>query len=458
MIEAVGLTKRYGDKTAVYNLSFQVRPGAVTGFLGPNGSGKSTTMRMILGLDNPTSGSVTIGGYPYRRLPNAPRQVGALLDAKAVHGGRSARNHLLSLAQLSGIPARRVDEVLGVVGLQEVAKRRSKGFSLGMGQRLGIAAALLGDPQVLLFDEPVNGLDPEGIHWVRNLMKALAAEGRTVFVSSHLMSEMALTADHLIVIGRGQLLADMSVRDFISANSADFARVRTPDTEPQLREKLSSSLTEAGGHVLPEQDGALRVTGLPLPRISDLAHEAGVRLWELSPHQASLEEAYMRMTQGAVDYRSTVDQKAGLQQPLPPGAQPPMPVPGQGQPGWYAPPPPQQGGRPFTMSPAPTGPYGGAPAGAYGAPGAPAPNPYAQQAAQAAQQSAPAPQTPQPQSAAQPAQSPPSAQPAQSPQSAQPAQEQPVAAPAAPQQAPAAPPAATPAPAPSDTIQPEDAR
>ncbi|MFP3992751.1 ATP-binding cassette domain-containing protein, partial [Streptomyces sp. E11-3] len=195
MIEAVGLTKRYGAKTAVYDLSFQVRPGAVTGFLGPNGSGKSTTMRMILGLDQPTSGRVTIAGHPYRHLPNAPRQVGALLDAKAVHGGRHARNHLLCLAQLSGIPARRVDEVLGVVGLQDVARKRSKGFSLGMGQRLGIAAALLGDPQVLLFDEPVNGLDPEGILWVRNLMKQLAAEGRTVFVSSHLMSEMALTAD-----------------------------------------------------------------------------------------------------------------------------------------------------------------------------------------------------------------------------------------------------------------------
>ncbi|MEU0424344.1 ATP-binding cassette domain-containing protein [Streptomyces canus] len=364
MIEAVGLTKRYGDKTAVYNLSFQVRPGAVTGFLGPNGSGKSTTMRMILGLDNPTSGQVTIGGYPYRRLPNAARQVGALLDAKAVHGGRAARNHLLCLAQLSGIPARRVDEVLGVVGLQDVARKRSKGFSLGMGQRLGIAAALLGDPQVLLFDEPVNGLDPEGILWVRNLMKALAAEGRTVFVSSHLMSEMALTADHLIVIGRGQLLADMNIQDFIAANSAGFARVRTPDTEPQLREKLSAAITEAGGHVLPEQDGALRVTGLALPRISDIAHDADVRLWELSPHQASLEEAYMRMTQGAVDYRSTIDQKAGLMQPLPPGAQPPMPVPGQGQPGWYAPPPPQQGGQ--------------AQAGPYGGPGAGTPNPYAQ--------------------------------------------------------------------------------
>ncbi|MEV6933421.1 ABC transporter ATP-binding protein [Streptomyces sp. NPDC051132] len=463
MIEAVGLTKRYGDKTAVYNLSFQVRPGAVTGFLGPNGSGKSTTMRMILGLDNPTSGSVTIGGYPYRKLPNAPRQVGALLDAKAVHGGRSARNHLLSLAQLSGIPARRVDEVLGVVGLQGVARKRSKGFSLGMGQRLGIAAALLGDPKVLLFDEPVNGLDPEGILWVRNLMKALAAEGRTVFVSSHLMSEMALTADHLIVIGRGQLLADMSVTEFISANSADFARVRTPDTEPQLREKLTSALTEAGGHVLPEQDGALRVTGLPLPRISDLAHEADVRLWELSPHQASLEEAYMRMTQGAVDYRSTVDQKAGLQQPLPPGAQPPVPVPGQGQPGWYAPPPPQQGGLPFTAPGA--GPYGGAPANGYGAPGpvpgaapgtagtAPgAANPYAQPAGQAPQpaQAPAAPAPPQSLAKETPAAPADTAAPAAPPAPRQP--------PAAAPPAPAAGPAAAPAPAPADPNQPEDAR
>ncbi|QKW09207.1 ATP-binding cassette domain-containing protein [Streptomyces sp. NA04227] len=390
MIEAIGLTKRYGARTAVHNLSFQVRPGAVTGFLGPNGSGKSTTMRMILGLDTPSAGSVTIGGHPYRKLPNAPRQVGALLDAKAVHGGRHARNHLLCLAQLSGIPARRVDEVLGVVGLQNVARKRSKGFSLGMGQRLGIAAALLGDPQVLLFDEPVNGLDPEGILWVRNLMKSLAAEGRTVFVSSHLMSEMALTADHLIVIGRGQLLADTSVSQFISQNSSDFARVRTPDTEPELREKLGSVLGGAGGHVLPEPDGALRVTGLPLPKISDLAHESGIRLWELSPHQASLEEAYMRMTQGAVEYTSTADQRAGLQQQLPPGAQPPhqMPVPGQGQPGWYAPPPPQGGGQPFAMPQQPQQPQG-APGG-YGAPGgqpfgAPAQAPAAPPAASAPQ-------------------------------------------------------------------------
>lgn len=362
MIEAVGLTKRYGAKTAVDDLSFQVRPGAVTGFLGPNGSGKSTTMRMILGLDRPTAGRVTIGGHPYRSLPNAPRQVGALLDAKAVHGGRTARTHLLSLAQLAGIPARRVDEVLGVVGLQDVAKRRSSGFSLGMGQRLGIAAALLGDPQVLLFDEPVNGLDPEGIHWVRNLMKTLASEGRTVFVSSHLMSEMALTADHLIVIGRGRLLSDMSVTDFISANSADFARVRVPESAPDEREKLTSSLIEAGGSVMSEPDGALRVTGLPLPRISDLAHGADVRLWELSPHRASLEEAYMRMTQGVVDYRSTDDAKAGLLEPPQAayggaqsgygdtqggyGGEPGhygQPQPAQApQQSWYAPPPPGQ--------------------------------------------------------------------------------------------------------------------
>jgi ABC-2 type transport system ATP-binding protein len=312
MIEAVGLTKSYGSKTAVYNLTFRVQPGKVTGFLGPNGAGKSTTMRMILGLDAPTGGSVTVAGYPFRSLPNAPRTVGALLDANAKHGGRSARAHLLCLAQLSGIPASRVDEVLNVVGLQDVAGKRSKAFSLGMGQRLGIAAALLGDPQVLLFDEPVNGLDPEGIRWVRDLMRRLAAEGRTVFVSSHLMSEMALTADHLIVIGRGQLMADMPVKEFIARNSTSFALVRVPDDAADLREKLTAALTEAGGQVLPEQDGALKVVGLELPRISDVAHAADVRLWELSPHHASLEEAYMRMTQGAVDFRSSVDGRVGL--------------------------------------------------------------------------------------------------------------------------------------------------
>ncbi|WP_328916213.1 MULTISPECIES: ABC transporter ATP-binding protein [unclassified Streptomyces] len=354
MIQAIGLTKQYGAKTAVYNLSFQVRPGSVTGFLGPNGSGKSTTMRMILGLDTPTAGQVTIGGLPYRRLPNAPRRVGALLDAKAVHGGRSARQHLLCLAQLSGIPARRVDEVLGVVGLHDVASRRSKGFSLGMGQRLGIAGALLGDPEVLLFDEPVNGLDPEGIHWVRNLMRKLASEGRTVFVSSHLMSEMALTADHLIVIGRGQLLADMSVKDFIATHSTGYAVVRTPDEAGQ-RDRLGKALAAAGAAVQPEQDGALRVSGLELPRISDIAYEAEVRLWELSPHQASLEEAYMRLTNGAVDYRSTQDPRQGLQQGAPYG------MPPQGQPGWGWQPPQQPVPQPQHFGP-PQG-YGAPPAG-----------------------------------------------------------------------------------------------
>ncbi|MDX2814201.1 ABC transporter ATP-binding protein [Streptomyces sp. NPDC006207] len=407
MIEAVGLTKTYGSKTAVYNLSFQVRPGMVTGFLGPNGSGKSTTMRMILGLDTPTAGRVTVGGQPFRQLPNAPRRVGALLDAKAVHGGRSARQHLLCLAQLSGIPARRVDEVLGVVGLQEVARRRSKGFSLGMGQRLGIAAALLGDPEVLLFDEPVNGLDPEGIHWVRHLMRKLASEGRTVFVSSHLMSEMALTADHLIVIGRGQLLADMSVKDFIARNSTGFAVVRTPDVAAD-RDRLTKALTEAGAQVQQEQDGALRVTGLELPRISDVAHESEVRLWELSPHQASLEEAYMRLTNSAVDYRSTADPRQGLQQPggapapggwgMPPQAPYPQPVPqqppygyGYGHPQppvppYAAPVPPAPGAAPA----APVNPYAQPPV----PPGAPVPP--AVPAAPAAPAAPPAPQPTQP--------------------------------------------------------------
>ena len=312
MIEAQGLTKRYGGKTAVDELSFTVRPGLVTGFLGPNGSGKSTTMRLVLGLDTPTSGTVTVAGLPYHQLPNAPRTVGALLDAKAVHGGRSAHSHLLCLAQLAGLPRRRVDEVLAVVGLTDVAGHRSGGFSLGMGQRLGIAAALLGDPQVLLFDEPVNGLDPEGIHWVRQLMRGLAAEGRTVFVSSHLMSEMAVTADHLIVIGRGRLLADLSTKEFIDRHSAGFARVRTTTGADATREReqLTGVLRAAGAEVLAEPDGALRVSGLPLSRISDLAWEAKLRLYELSPHQASLEEAYMRLTHDSVEYRSAEDAPA----------------------------------------------------------------------------------------------------------------------------------------------------
>lgn len=352
MIEAVGLTKRFGAKTAVDRLSFQVKPGHVTGFLGPNGSGKSTTMRMIVGLDRPTSGHVTINGLPFRDLPNAQRHVGALLDAKAVHGGRRARTHLLAVAQLSGIPEKRVDEVLAVVGLQDTARQRTKGFSLGMGQRLGIATALLGDPQVLLFDEPVNGLDPEGILWVRNLMRQLAAEGRTVFVSSHLMSEMALTADHLIVIGRGRLLAEMGTQEFITHNSAGFARVRAADTRPDGRDTLAAALTEAGARVLKEPDGALRVTGLELPHIADLAHGAGVRLWELSPHRASLEEAYMRMTQSSVEYASTEDPRAELWEPDPPSVpawEDEEEAPRAPAAAFYAPPPPAAGGQPFLM-------------------------------------------------------------------------------------------------------------
>src|SRR6266849_5399375 len=231
MIEARGLTKRYGDTLAVDHLSFAVEPGRITGFLGPNGAGKTTTMRLILGLDHPTGGSVTVNGQRLRQLAWPMREVGALLDAKAVHGGRSAYNHLLCLAQTNSLPKRRVDEVLELVGLTAVVRKRTKGFSLGMGQRLGIAAALLGDPSILMFDEPVNGLDPEGILWIRNLMKALAAEGRTVFVSSHLMSEMENTAEHLIVIGRGRLIADCTVPEFIAANSSQTVRVRTPQAD-----------------------------------------------------------------------------------------------------------------------------------------------------------------------------------------------------------------------------------
>src|SRR5215475_376658 len=242
MIEARGLTKRFGDKLAVDELSFAVEPGRITGFLGPNGAGKTTTMRLILGLDRPTRGSVTVHGKEFRQLARPMGEVGALLDAKAVHGGRSAYNHLLCLAETNNLPRRRVGEMLELVGLTEVARKRSKGFSLGMGQRLGIAAALLGDPAILMFDEPVNGLDPEGILWIRNLMKALAAEGRTIFVSSHLMSEMENTADHLIVIGRGQLLADCTMGEFIARSSGQTVRVATP--QPDL---LVKAVAEAGG-------------------------------------------------------------------------------------------------------------------------------------------------------------------------------------------------------------------
>ena len=299
MIEARGLTKRYGDTLAVDNLSFDVEPGRITGFLGPNGAGKTTTMRLILGLDRPTSGTVTVNGKPFGAMAWPMREIGALLDAKAVHGGRSAYTHLLCLAQTNNLPRRRVDEVLELVGLREVARTRSKGFSLGMGQRLGIAAALLGDPGILMFDEPVNGLDPEGILWIRNLMKALAAEGRTVFVSSHLMSEMENTADHLIVIGRGRLIADGSVADFIAANSQQSVRVRTPQ-----RDQLASLAAAAGASVRDDETGALVLLGLTPRQVGDLAFENGIRLHELAPAQASLEEAFMELTASSVEFHA----------------------------------------------------------------------------------------------------------------------------------------------------------
>ncbi|MBW8480973.1 ABC transporter ATP-binding protein [Actinomadura parmotrematis] len=299
MIQARGLTKRYGHRTAVDHADFTVRPGHVTGFLGPNGAGKSTTMRMILGLDRPTSGDVTVGGRRYPELGAPLREVGALLDAKAVHPGRSARNHLRCLAQSNGIPERRVDEVLALVGLESVAGKPSRGFSLGMGQRLGIAAALLGDPPVLMFDEPVNGLDPEGILWIRNLMRNLAAEGRTVFVSSHLMSEMALTADHLVVIGRGRILADTGMRDFIDANATSHVLVRTPQAG-----HLGPLLAARDWRVEVEADQALRVYGASADQIGDVAADHGFRLHELSPVQPSLEEAFMQLTGDTVEYHA----------------------------------------------------------------------------------------------------------------------------------------------------------
>ncbi|RSS82871.1 ABC transporter ATP-binding protein [Streptomyces sp. WAC06614] len=300
MIELEALTKRFGDKIAVDHLSFQVRPGVVTGFLGPNGAGKSTTMRMMLDLDNPTSGTVRIDGKHYRDLPEPLKHIGALLDAKAMHGGRSAYNNLLCLAQSNRIPERRVGEVLDLVGLSAVAKKKSKGFSLGMGQRLGIAAALLGDPEILMFDEPVNGLDPEGILWIRNLMKGLAGEGRTIFVSSHLMSEMALTADHLIVIGQGKLLADTSMSDFIHQNSRAYVRLRSPQQE-QLKDLLHAQGITA---VEVPGAGALEVDGVGAERLGELAAEHRIVLHELSPQRASLEEAFMRMTADAVEYHA----------------------------------------------------------------------------------------------------------------------------------------------------------
>jgi ABC-2 type transport system ATP-binding protein len=299
MIEARGLTKRYGDTLAVDNLTFTVEPGKITGFLGPNGAGKTTTMRCILGLDRPSSGTVTVNGKRLRQLAWPMREVGALLDAKAVHGGRSAYNHLLCLAQTNNLPVRRVSEVLDLVGLHEVARKRSKGFSLGMGQRLGIAAALLGDPSILMFDEPVNGLDPEGILWIRNLMKALASEGRTVFVSSHLMSEMENTADELIVIGRGRLIAQSTVAEFIAANSQQSVRVSTPH-----RDLLAAAVAAAGATVRDDSAGKMVVLGLTPAQVGDLAFENCVRLHELAPAQASLEEAFMELTASSVEFHA----------------------------------------------------------------------------------------------------------------------------------------------------------
>ncbi|MFG3103303.1 ABC transporter ATP-binding protein [Streptomyces sp. NPDC048182] len=315
MIELEGLTKRYGDKTAVNDLTFTVRPGIITGFLGPNGAGKSTTMRMVLGLDRPTSGDVRIDGKHYDQLKDPLTYIGALLDAKAVHGGRSAYNHLLCLAQANGIPAKRVHEVLDTVGLTSVAKKMAKGFSLGMGQRLGIAGALLGDPRILMFDEPVNGLDPEGIHWIRNLMKTLASQGRTVFVSSHLMSEMALTADHLVVIGQGRLMADTSMADFIAENSRSYVRVRSPQ-----REQLRDALKEAGIPVTGPDAEVLEVDGEQAEAIGELAARQGIVLHELSPQRASLEEAFMQLTAESVEYHAhdgqpRADAVPGQQQP-----------------------------------------------------------------------------------------------------------------------------------------------
>jgi ABC-2 type transport system ATP-binding protein len=301
MIEARGLTKRYGGTLAVDNLSFSIESGKITGFLGPNGAGKTSTMRLILGLDRPTAGQVTIDGKLFVRLAGPMGQVGALLDAKAMHGGRSAYDHLLCLAQTNNLPPRRVDEVLALVGLADAARKRTRGFSLGMGQRLGIAAALLGNPRILMFDEPTNGLDPEGIVWIRNLMRALASEGRTVIVSSHLMSEMESIADHVLVIGRGKLIADCTVDEFIAAGSNHSVRVRTSQPE-----ELTRLAVAAGAKVRDDRDGVVVVSGLETARIWDLAVENAVRLEELAPVHASLEQAFMEVTAASVEFHADV--------------------------------------------------------------------------------------------------------------------------------------------------------
>ena len=308
MIEAVEVTKRYGSTVAVDDLSFVVREGLVTGFLGPNGAGKSTTMRMIVGLDAPTAGRIRVGGRPYKERRFPLHEVGSLLESKTVHPGRSARNHLRWLADSNGISRRRVDEVLEQVGLSSVARKRAGAFSLGMSQRLGIAAALLGDPEVLLLDEPVNGLDPEGIQWVRNLLRSLASEGRTVFVSSHLMGEMALTADHLIVIGRGRLIADASVAEVIAHASPNRVRVVSPQAAG-----LRGLLNSAGAAVEADADAeeSLIVSGLECREVGIIAAGAGITLYELTRLEASLEEAFIEMTRGSADFHAESNMAAG---------------------------------------------------------------------------------------------------------------------------------------------------
>jgi ABC-2 type transport system ATP-binding protein len=303
VIEARDLTKDYGEKRAVDGLTFDVKPGVVTGFLGPNGSGKSTTMRLILGLDRPTRGSVIVNGKPYAEHAAPLHEVGALLEARSVHTGRSARNHLRALAQTHGIPNRRVEELIDLVGLHDVAKKRAGKFSLGMGQRLGIATALLGDPSTVMLDEPVNGLDPEGIKWIRNLLRGLSAEGRTVFVSSHLMSEMSLTADHLIVIGRGKLIADTSVADFVAGASKKLVNVRGPQTAA-LRDLLSG----LGATVTELEGGTLEVGGLTAEEIGEAVAANSLVLHELTPQQASLEEAFMDLTRDELEFGHSTDE------------------------------------------------------------------------------------------------------------------------------------------------------
>jgi ABC-2 type transport system ATP-binding protein len=299
MISTRSLAKRYGKTVAVHDLSFDVTPGVVTGFLGPNGSGKSTTMRMIMGLDTPTSGAALVHGVPYDKLTWPLRQVGALLDAKAFHPARSAYNHLLCLSKTNDIPRGRIDEVLDIVGLTSVAHTRAGKFSLGMGQRLGIAAALLGDPGVLLFDEPINGLDPEGIRWVRYLLRDLAAEGRTVFVSSHLINEMALTAQRLIVIGRGAMIAETSVQEFTAQSAGGAVRVVTPTAGTFV-----SALHRAGAEATVDGDGAIVVTGMTAAEVGDLAADRSLVVHELVPLRASLEDVFMELTRDSVDYRT----------------------------------------------------------------------------------------------------------------------------------------------------------